>query len=175
MARLVKCRYCGKSLPIEDSYCYVRDYTNYQDQPRQEKIYFCNEDESIKETKRVALHQKTYELCADILDEHFSKVSIMTMLHGVTYKHEWGVVFNYLYEKQDYLYRLLKKKDFVSLQAKLKYLKAVILNDIDEYAKKLDMTEVKKVVTNIDNVEITHTTRKGKRRPLEELEEVDFI
>lgn len=175
MARTVKCQYCGKGLDINDAYCYVRNYTNYQGQPRQENLYFCNEDESIKATKRVALQQKTYELCADILDEHFSKVSVMAMLHGVTYKHEWGVVFNYLYEKQDYLYRLLKKKDFVSLQGKLKYLKVVILNNIDEYAKKLDMDHVKKVVTNIENVEIRHTTRKTKRRPLEELEEVDFI
>lgn len=180
MARLVKCRYCGKSLPIEDAYCYIRDYTNYQGQPRQERIFFCNEDESIKETKRVALHQKTYELCADILDEHFSKVSVMTMLHGVAYKHEWGVVFNYLYEKQDYLYRLLKKKDFVSLQGKLKYLKAVILNDIDEYAKKLDMEDIKKVVKNIDEIEtcVPHKSSKKRRGFSEieaEIEEYDFI
>lgn len=166
----VKCRICGKVLEKEEAYCIMLKKADGYPYG----TYYCSEEEYTTFFKKREMREKIYQLCAEILDTHFNNGRIQKMIAEVEKEFDCNVIFNYLYDKQDYLYRYLKNKTFVSMYGEIRYLKAILMNALEEYSKTLSQDVVKRVQDNIGNIDIEATKYKDKkkRRAFDELEDL---
>lgn len=133
--------------------------------------YYCSEQEYVDFFKQRALRDKSYQLCAEILDTHFNENLIRRMLDSVATVFDYNTIFNFLYDKQDYYYRKLKNKTFVSMYNEIMYLKAILLSELESYQKNLSQDTIKRTYDDIEEIQIIPTKRKEKRRrTIDELE-----
>lgn len=164
----VKCGICGKKIDKDTAYCIIRPSGN-----KYYGHYYCSEEEYIGFQKDKILKKKTVDICGEILDTHFSQGLIKKMLNEVAEYFDYNLIFNYLYDNQDYWYKYLKTKDFVSLYVEIRYFKACLLGCLEEYEKTISKDEMQRVHDDIENIEIVNTKRKDKkRRSFDELEEL---
>lgn len=162
-----KCRICGKHLDVGDAYCVTKEKAN----GCKNNFYYCSEKEYTDYFKNKELKDKTYQLCAEILDTHFNEGPIRKMLIEVANIYDYNAIFNYLYDNQDKLYRQLKNKTFQSIFGEIVYLKAILLSDLEWYQKSLNKEEVRRILNDIENIDIIPTKKKiKKRRSVEEME-----
>lgn len=164
----VKCGICGKKIDKDTAYCIIRPSGNaYYGH------YYCSKEEYDNFQIDKVVKQKTIDLCAEILDTHFNQYYIKTMLEEVSQQYNYDLIFNYLYDNQDYWYKYLKSKVFVSVYGEVRYFKVCLLNNLGDYEKKISQEEIQRVRSDIENVEIVNTKRKEKkRRTFDELEEL---
>lgn len=164
----VKCGICGKKIDKDTAYCIIRPSGN-----KYYGHYYCSKEEYDNAQIDKVVKQKTIDLCEEILDTHFNQYYIKTMLGEVAQHYSYDLIFNYMYDSQDFLYKLLKSKTFVSMYNEVRYFKVYLLNHLSDYKKMISQEEIQRVRSDIENVEIVNTKRKEKKsRTFDELEEL---
>lgn len=177
---LVKCQFCGKKIDKKNAYCISKDYQNKNGEWKVRNHFYCSESEYCEANKSKRLRVKIIELCQELIDQHFNDTMLSKMVSELSKEYDIELVFNYLYENRDYIYRLLASKNFVSVFAELKYLKAVIQNNIQKYKETLTENSVHVDVEYLDDIDIKAKYKPSKKRKgfaaIEaEVEEVSYI
>ena len=167
MPRKVKCMICKKSIDIDKAYvaeikigkdnkttkkysCAKEEYDNYNEEKTRKKIREKRMSEVInriinRENKNTLLFQKEREW-----------ISVPFALEAIE-------------NNEDYITRIIQNKAFNSEYAELRYLSAVIDNNLNDWIAKIkieienNMRTIEKSTTNIEFYETKKTSRKKRR------------
>lgn len=122
-----KCRFCGKeNKKSKEMYLYKNGKSNF---------YYCNEEHyrlwliDEQDKKRI------FELVYFILDHETSNTSLLKEVNGLLALYKAKDVADYLDEKKLDIYRYMASKDFSSEYGAIRYLMAIIKNNMADYIK----------------------------------------
>lgn len=166
-----KCRFCGKTIDDDPFVNIIRTKSG-----KEKKEFYCNEYEYKKSLSKIGKNQSTidkervYKLFAEIIgrDEIGNTVFWRE-------KKDWNKladdkhIADYLEENRISLSNSLSKIINVEFN-RIRYLSAIIKNNIGDYLVKAKREQEPKKAVNIEFFNSTHQS-KAKRRSLDELED----
>ena len=178
MARQVKCKICGKMLDINDAHKAIL----YNSKGTPSNAYYCSEEhrnqgvkennekvEKIKETQMV--EDKVYYLICDIMGKKAITNSALFKERRVWNKiTSEETIGKYLEENKDYLTNAIARLDNIEYN-RIRYLSAIIKNNLGDYKPKVKEIEKVKVQVDINLYESKRQTT-NKRRSLADLEDL---
>ena len=171
-SRIVTCSLCGRPLSISVAYCVINGPN---------RKYYCSKEEYDGGAAYVAMRDKYENSIKDYVKSIIQcDVEIVTFnsllsiwLQDASYKK----IYYYLYDNENTLRNVITNKAISGGVQKLKYLSAIIVNNIVDYnpntSKGLVGPDSSLSDTTDYNIYMPRTCpRKGMRRSMEELEEI---
>lgn len=171
MPREVKCRICGKKMPLNEAYCEKSGNVNK---------YYCSEKEYIDWLYTVEMRNKTNKIIEEILG-FIPTYSVLNRDINKYREIENGyVLYNYLLDNERYITDVMRRKNFSSSYNATRYLSAIISGNIGTY--KLPVKQIEKSMVDYmedndvsDEMDFVNKkrreSRKSTRRALTELED----
>ena len=177
--KMITCSACGRAIEQNAAYCVIKG-------PK--KLYYCSKEEcdggtayvlerKKKEAKLTEIVKEIVCYDQDILDCVFNTSLFETILFKWERDASVAKIYSYLYEKQEDLRYILSNKQIDNVTNRLKYLGAVVLNNLSKYSfietqiKTDCKTEISDKI-DIDTYRPKLTPRKGMRRSMEDLENI---
>lgn len=149
---LVKCKICGNKIDRNTAYkVVVNDKNNY----------FCNEYEYMKDKEEKRCRVKIFGVITDIFNYEIKNSVLNKEISDIAKIHTYSVLYQFLLDNKDRIFRILDNKSFTSEYAKVKYFSAIIKNQIASYKKNIKVEHEKKVY--IDVVKISYKPKKQKK------------
>ena len=178
MGRQVKCRICNKRLDVNDAYKAVL----YNSKGTSSNAYYCSEEhrkqgvrenqervEKIKENQ--IIEDKVYNLICDIIGRKAITHSILARERNTWNKVATNEVLGkYLEENKNYLTNAIARLDNIEYN-RIRYLSAIIKNNLGDYKPKVKEVEKIKVQVEVDLYEPQKSST-NKRRSLADLEDL---
>lgn len=120
-----KCRFCGKeNKKSKEMYLYRNGKQN---------VYFCNEEHLIPWQKEEAIKKDIFESVFFILDHETYNTSLLKEINNLLTTYKSQDVADYLSENKLDIYRIMSAKDFDSEYGAIRYLMAIIKNNMSDY------------------------------------------
>lgn len=183
MSKMVKCKFCGKSIDKESAFKeeYLTDSLSIRYR------YFCSEEcfnkkneeivrkQWLKEVKKLA-REKARELCG--LGEKEKSIYFSSTYKIITDKFEDELIYEFLCEYEKDILDILDSKDFKTSASRIKYFCAMIENQLERYLlekEELKRVEEKKVIVETEEIEVddfdinVNVDKKEKRRDINDI------
>ena len=172
MGRKAKCKICKTTLDTTTAYKVVMRDAN----GKEKTAYYCSSDEYFKDCEKKEKAARDYYAVENAITEIFGYKVENNTLHK-----EWqrwnNLVSNekiaaYLTENKNYLIEIMKK-DFSSEFGKIRYFSTILCSKLIDFNVKVEVKEVEKPKIQVDETLYisTPTTKKKRRRSLEDLED----
>jgi len=143
MTQKVKCRYCGKQLDKSIAYLVKKGKSN---------VYYCNYEHSIAKTSKQEFYETAVEVFGQVSSSVFyGDMDALAKIHG------YKKMTSYIKENKDMIEKYLNR-DFKNTYNKIKYFRAILANNLDDYKMPEPKVEIKKEV----NVEMYDSKFKPK-------------
>lgn len=176
--KTIRCDGCGRLIEKDKAYCVIKG-------PK--KTYYCSQEEYDGGAEYIAKRNEFEKgiidavrriVCYDQTEQEYSFDDGLfnTLLMNWKASASFKKIYYYLIYEEDRLKNLLVSKNISWVTTRLKYLSAVLLNNIVNYdakrpgEKPIDQTKVYKDV-DLDLYKPDLTPRKNLRRSMEDLEE----
>ena len=170
--QIVTCNLCGRPINIENAYRVVEGPT---------KKFYCNKEEYEGGAAYLALRDKYENGIKDfvkfIINGKPEVVTFNMMLNTWLQDASYQKIYYYLQENQDQLHEAIAIKQIETTVQRLKYLNAVVLNNIVDYKPYTGKELVTKDSSYSDYTDYNiyaprMLPRRSLRRSMEELEDV---
>ena len=171
MSRKPKCKFCGKIIENENPYINIIESKN----GNKRREYYCNKEEYIRSKKKKvdANTDRVYYLACEII----GRTKITNTIFWKE-KKAWNeissdkIIADYLEENKNYLSNSLGNIVDIEFN-RIRYLSAIIKNNLNDYKVKVERENEPKKVVNIEVYNETYNT-KERRRSLDELEDEEW-
>ena len=149
MAKKVKvhCAYCGKEIVRDEAYAVKTGKRNK---------YFCSYEHSIAKTPKQEFYKIAVEIFGRVSNSvFFGDMDKLAEVHG------YEKMTVYLRENRDMIERYLNK-DFSNIYAKIKYFRAILANNLDDFKIPEPKVEIKRE-TNVEFYESKFKSKEVKK------------
>lgn len=170
--KIVTCSLCGRPVAYEKAYCVINGPT---------KKYYCSKEEFDGGASYLALRDKYENGIKDfvkfIINSDVEMITFTSMLNAWLQDAPYQKIYYYLQDKQDELRDTIANKQIEGSVGRLKYLNAVIVNNIIDYKPVSGRELVTADSSMCDNTDYNiyaprMLPRRNMRRSMEELEDI---
>ena len=170
MGRMVKCRYCGVKIPIEDAYL-VEDLTEDLKLLRR---YYCNEKHYDYKMNRDIMMERIYNNLYEIIGVKVrANVYFGKMFKEIKDNYRIDVIDKYLEDNKFKLEAILHERYYATLNAEIKYLMTIVQKELHEYSimqKERSRMETFEVEETIDDfIDFSKCTNKKEIKTFEDV------
>lgn len=170
--RIVTCSMCGRPIAVESAYCVIGGPV---------KKYYCNKEEYEGGAAYLALRDKYENGIKDfvkfIINGEIEMMTFNVLLNTWLQDASYQKIYYYLYDNQNELRETIVNKQIDSCVQRLRYLSAVIINNIVDYKPDTGKELVTQDSSLSDYTDYNiyaprMLPRRNLRRSMEELEEI---
>lgn len=131
MGRMVKCRYCGVKIPIEDAYL-VEDLTEDLKLLRR---YYCNEKHYKYKINHDIMMERIYNNFYEIIGVKVrANIYFGKIFKEIKDNYRIDVIDKYLEDNKFKLEAILHERCYATLNAEIKYLMTIVQKELHEYS-----------------------------------------
>ena len=171
--RSVKCKYCGKTTTNDIAFCFKDD--------KNQSNYYCDESEYIESSKQKNNRDEIYNIMNELLEYEVLTPMWKKSMNGFLDTYNFKVLKGTLLQNKDGI-RYGLEKNFDNEFFKLKYIEAIIKNNVEKIKKDFKDMEIRKAKVenevfasnDIYGTEATYDLTKKKSNILEFLNRGDL-